>query len=380
MRRYSYWEDVGGCVRNALTAPIPREVDILIVGAGFAGLWLAYFLKQQHPKLNIIVCERDLFSYGASSRNAGFLSCGNLSEWYEDAGQLGHEETLQTFQARIDGIQLIKAAMGVALSQDPCGSVDLDPPTSATTALMKAFNTYLKQKDFIPFYTIRNIKVGLEEQDVYFNSFDAAINPCDVLQWLHQALQQLEVPIFFCTEITAIAARHADWSQEKQAGQMKYSFAYVCTNAFARELNPASDVSPARGQILVTSPIQTSTFRSLGFLNAGYDYYRFLGDRLLVGGGRRPFKEQENTKDLGTSAEVQDYLVELAAKILGHSDFKVDYRWAGLMGLRQGKHASISELKEPRFIDRQTEDVNCCGGWGVTLTPTVMSHKARCWI
>ena len=40
-----------------------------IVGAGFTGLWTAYYLKQAQPDLRIVVLEREFAGFGASGRN-----------------------------------------------------------------------------------------------------------------------------------------------------------------------------------------------------------------------------------------------------------------------------------------------------------------------
>src|SRR5437867_6705280 len=50
-----------------------READIVIIGAGFTGLWTATFLKMLDPIREIVVLEQGIAAYGASGRNAGML-------------------------------------------------------------------------------------------------------------------------------------------------------------------------------------------------------------------------------------------------------------------------------------------------------------------
>ena len=45
-----------------------------IVGAGYTGLWTAYYLKRARPALEIVVLERELAGFGASGRNGGWVS------------------------------------------------------------------------------------------------------------------------------------------------------------------------------------------------------------------------------------------------------------------------------------------------------------------
>ena len=53
-----------------------RECDVVIVGAGFTGLWAAYFLAKLQPDLRVAVVEREIAGFGPSGRNGGWASAG----------------------------------------------------------------------------------------------------------------------------------------------------------------------------------------------------------------------------------------------------------------------------------------------------------------
>jgi glycine/D-amino acid oxidase-like deaminating enzyme len=53
-----------------------RDVDVAIVGAGFTGLWAAYYLKHHQPDLRVMVLEREIAGFGPSGRNGGWVSPG----------------------------------------------------------------------------------------------------------------------------------------------------------------------------------------------------------------------------------------------------------------------------------------------------------------
>ena len=75
VRERSLWLDgfPGSLVaRPSLEADI--DVDVVIVGAGFTGLWTAYYLATHDPGLRIAVVERDIAGFGASGRNGGWAS------------------------------------------------------------------------------------------------------------------------------------------------------------------------------------------------------------------------------------------------------------------------------------------------------------------
>ncbi len=68
----SHWFDQIPTPRPAL--PGDREADVCIVGAGYTGLWTAYYLTQADPRLRITVLEARFAGFGASGRNGGWLS------------------------------------------------------------------------------------------------------------------------------------------------------------------------------------------------------------------------------------------------------------------------------------------------------------------
>lgn len=59
-------------------APLPplttdTTTDLLIVGAGFTGLWTALLAKERHPDHDVVIVDADRLAGAASSRNGGFL-------------------------------------------------------------------------------------------------------------------------------------------------------------------------------------------------------------------------------------------------------------------------------------------------------------------
>ncbi|MGN6132349.1 MAG: NAD(P)/FAD-dependent oxidoreductase [Nocardioidaceae bacterium] len=60
---------------------LPREplrgtvtADVAVVGAGFTGLWTAYYLLREDPSLRVVVVEAEVAGFGASGRNGGWCS------------------------------------------------------------------------------------------------------------------------------------------------------------------------------------------------------------------------------------------------------------------------------------------------------------------
>ena len=87
MRQLSYWHD-------SLPEPVQArpmldsdiDADIVIVGAGYTGLWTAYYLKQIDPSLDIAVLEAEIAGFGASGRNGGWCTphVSSIDQWLND--------------------------------------------------------------------------------------------------------------------------------------------------------------------------------------------------------------------------------------------------------------------------------------------------------
>ena len=76
-RQRSLWLDqIPGDLtpRPALAGDI--DCDAVVVGAGFTGLWTAYYLKTLQPDMRIVVVEREIAGFGPSGRNGGWASAG----------------------------------------------------------------------------------------------------------------------------------------------------------------------------------------------------------------------------------------------------------------------------------------------------------------
>ena len=62
------------------------EADVVIVGAGYTGLWTAYYLQRLDPGLDIVLLEAEVAGFGASGRNGGWCSSflSGIEHWLKD--------------------------------------------------------------------------------------------------------------------------------------------------------------------------------------------------------------------------------------------------------------------------------------------------------
>ncbi len=357
----SYWE------RELPPAPpptgdLPSRVDVLIVGAGFMGRWLAYFLGRLPHAPRVLVIERDRFGLGASTRNAGFLTSGNVSELLADSRHAGMQRVVDTFMQRRRGIGLVRQEFP-QLVVNACGSTDYDELTDESMALIERLNAASGEALF----SVRESRLGSEVRRCAFNHADGALHPVQLLRLLQE---HAKAGFAFGVRAEHVADGVAHLATQRGAHELRYSRAFVCVNGFARELDADSPVVPGRGQAIVTSVVRTQTAPTLGYINQGYDYFRFVDGRLLVGGGRDRFKS-EATAEINPTPEVRAYLEKVAARVIGHRDWQVEHHWAGIMGFVGGTHLGGNPRRK---IDAATEAIAGFGGMGVALTP-VHAHQ-----
>ncbi len=143
----------------------------------------------------------------------------------------------------------------------------------------------------------------------------------------------------------------------------------VCTNAFARQLLPQLDITPNRGQVLVTSSIDGLPFKGTFHYDEGYYYFRNLGDRVLLGGARNKAFAEENTMEMTISDTIQQELERfLREVILPGRHYTIDHRWSGIMGM-----GGVGPERIP--IVRAINDHVFCAvrmnGMGVALAPVI---------
>src|SRR5260221_9597211 len=75
-----WWRALGGLPTRRSSLPGPEEADVCIVGAGYTGLWTAYYLKGARPDLRVVVLEAAFAGFGASGRNGGWVTAESIGD------------------------------------------------------------------------------------------------------------------------------------------------------------------------------------------------------------------------------------------------------------------------------------------------------------
>ena len=145
----------------------------------------------------------------------------------------------------------------------------------------------------------------------------------------------------------------------------------VCTNAFAGELIQDANVTPGRGQVLITQPIPDLKLKGVYHFDKGYYYFRELDGRVLIGGGRNMDFKAETTTRLELNEQIQLALEQkLQEVIIPGVHFQVAQRWAGIMAFGSTKSPIVRAFSERLYGAFRM------GGMGVALGSEVAMQVA----
>jgi glycine/D-amino acid oxidase-like deaminating enzyme len=105
---HGYWLEEAGAVVPAPPLVADREADVVVVGAGFTGLWAAWHVKQLRPEARVVLLEAQACGRGPSGRNGGFCN----AMWFQLASmrqRWGDEPALAVARAAQQGVEEIGA-------------------------------------------------------------------------------------------------------------------------------------------------------------------------------------------------------------------------------------------------------------------------------
>lgn len=359
-----------------------HDVHTVVIGSGIVGLSTAIYLKRAFPHRRVVVLERDMFSAGASSKNAGFACFGSISELLDDLKTMSENEVFALVERRYKGLLNLRALLGdEAIGYEPVGGFEVFTPQEA--ALQKRCEEALpymnEQMQSItgdaasyvvaapsPAWSFRGVTSSI------INAHEGAIDTGAMLKSLHSLAAQCGVEVLHGIEVQAIDILSSHAASVRTAfGSIACRQLAVCTNGFVRRLLPQLDVRPARNQVVVTSPIEGLKWKGTFHMNRGYIYFREVHGRVLLGGFRDTSMEAENTDAFGITDHIQTHLETfLQEVVLPHTTFTIEHRWSGILGLGPNRSTIVQRVSGPVFAGVRM------GGMGVAIGSLVGKELA----
>ncbi len=350
---FSYWEQQSFF-----------KYDHIVIGSGITGLSAAIELKAIYPNDTVLVLERGLIPSGASTRNAGFACMGSVTELLDDMETLHEDEVVRLFLQRKTGLKLLRKRLGDdAIGYAANGSYELiDANAKKALNHIDYLNNLLLPINNMPSFCLANEKIrhfGFDEkytEALIENTCEGEIDTGKMMKALVAYAIQSGVEIKTGAQVVSFDEENnlVTLSVENPVNNESYILRCqtlnICTNAFTKKLLPNEDVTPGRGQVMVTKPIDGLKFKGVYHMDKGYYYFRELDGRVLIGGGRNIDFAKEATFSTETTVAVQDALVQkLKDVILPGTPFEVDYSWAGTMAFGKNKQPIIRAYSDKVF-------------------------------
>lgn len=359
-----------------------KKYDVIIIGAGFSGLWLAYFLKKYQPKLEITILEAGILPTGASTKNAGFSCFGSPTELLENIEVMGIDQAMFWAEKRYKGISMITQYFGSDVEFDDCGGTELfndkilfEETKDQLSILNHSIKSIVGNDNhfFLDDNIIQNAQFSGFQYAIK-NSVEGSIHSGKLNNILTEKLQSMKVRIFNGIKVQGFDNELDGIKVYTENGLIfEAQHLSITTNAFTKQLLPEVDLYPGRGQVLITEPIEGLNWRGTFHFDKGYYYFRNYRNRVLFGGGRNLDFMTENTDEFALTELIQNKLEQLLYEniIPKHKNIRIDQRWSGIM--------AFDETKTPlsKCLNNRLSISVRMNGMGVALAPTLSESLAN---
>lgn len=354
------------------------ECDVVIVGAGYTGLWTAYYLARANPTLDIRIVERRFAGYGASGRNGGWLSAaitGGLDTYARHFPRELVARFQLTMNDAVDEVIAVAEREGIDahIRKGGCLLVARNPAQldrAEDLAAMAARWPEIGGRLLTATETAERIDIagtlaGFHEPHC------ARIHPARLVRGLAETVRRLGVRIHEDTPVTAIEPRLATTAR----GRLRAKHIVRATEGFTADLAGQHRTwVPMNSSMIITEPLPTRTLEQIGWQHADtledlshvYSYAQITQDgRIAIGGRGNPYRygsrtDNDGSVDAETIATLRDTLVSWFPAI---ADVPIAHGWSGVLGVPRNWRATVG-------YDRST-GIGWAGGYvgtGVTAT------------
>ncbi|MBS7663747.1 FAD-dependent oxidoreductase [Pseudomonas lalucatii] len=356
--------------RPSLAAEV--QADVAIIGAGYGGLWTAYYLKRRAPQLRIVVLEAQIAGYGASGRNGGWLLGDLLNAERLLAGLPAElrQASRRLLQAIPDEVAAVLQREAIACDYRKGG-------------VLYCAARYPEQRARLQQQLQALRRAGLGEDDyrwldaeqlaaqlriagglgARYSPHCATLQPARLARGLARCVEGLGVQLF---ERSAVLA----WQPGRlrtARGSVRADWIVPAVEGYAADLPPLGRYQlPVQSLLVATEPLSAETWAQIG-LDRGQAFcensrqvtygQRTADDRLVFGarGGYR-FGGRLRT-DFNLGAEERGLRRQLLGELFPRlEDVRLSHAWGGNLGMARRFH--------PHMLCDRRSGIALAGGYG----------------
>ena len=355
-----WWHEVGEPKRRP-ELPGNITVDVAIVGAGYTGLWTAYYLKQAKPSLRIAIIEQKFAGYGASGRNGGWLTnavTGGREQYVASHGKDAAERFQRAMNETVDEVIRVTETHSINANIKKGGEFTV-AYTPAQEKRLRAFAEsehgfrYTDLDLFDADAAVEQIRVAGTRAAVW-HPHAARIQPAKLASGLADVVEGLGVELYERTRAVEITPHKIRTTH----GTVSADFVVRATEGFTANLKGLKRLwLPMNSSLIATEPLGQDVWDELNWSRGEvlgdfahvYMYaQRTADDRIAFGGRGVPYRYGSQTDNDGTTQEI-------TAKTLGNlmrrffpvtADAEIDHLWSGVLGVPRDWAATVGLNRE----------------------------------
>lgn len=277
-----------------------HRADLLVIGAGYTGLWTALQAKEDDPGRDVLVLEGGTVGCGASGRNGGFcaasLTHGEANGLSRFPEEFDHLQRLG--RQNLEEIQATLVRHAIDAEWERTGELDIAVEPWQLTDLQD-FAATMEQHGARPRVLDREeIQAQVHSPTFLGALYDAdgvaMVHPAKLAWGLRRACLDLGVRIHEHTAVESLDDERGTTTARTAYGSVRARQVALATNASTGLLRRLRHyVVPVYDYVLVTEPLSPQQLASIGWegrqglADAGnqFHYFRLTGDNRILWGG-----------------------------------------------------------------------------------------------